>query len=105
MSKFKIGIVIFILFIGLILRLHNYALYPQRGASSDEYTYSFLGISLLTKGVPESWSNLTAYKNKYDLTVRKLYFPMIYPYYDHPPLNGLLVLGWSILNGKTKFEN
>ncbi len=105
MSKFKIGIVIFILFIGLILRLHNYALYPQRGASSDEYTYSFLGISLLTKGVPESWSNLTAYKNKYDLTVRKLYFPMVYPYFDHPPLNGLLVGGWSILNGETKFEN
>lgn len=100
----KIVIVAIILFIGFVLRIHNYELYPQRGASSDEYTYSFLGVSLLTKGVPESWSNLNAYKNNYDLTIRKLYFPMVYPYFDHPPLNGLLVGGWSILNKQATFE-
>lgn len=104
MNKLKITIVVIILILGLILRLHNYEIYPQRGASSDEYTYSFLGISLLTKGVPESWSNLNAYNNNYDLTIRQLYFPMVYPYFDHPPLNGVLVGGWSILNHQTTFE-
>lgn len=104
MSKIKIAVVVGILFLGLILRLHNYSVYPQRGASSDEYTYSFLGISLLTRHVPESWSNLSAYKNKYDLTIRNLYFPMVHPYFDHPPLNGLLVGGWSILNSQAVFD-
>src|SRR3990167_5462759 len=79
MTKIKITLVIFILLLGLILRLHNYSVYPQRGASSDEYTYSFLGISLLTKHIPISWSAFTAYKNLQHLTIDKLYFPIIYP--------------------------
>ncbi len=102
--RIKIVVVVGILLLGLILRLHNYSVYPQRGATSDEYTYSFLGISLLTKHVPESWSNLSAYKNKYDLTIRNLYFPMVRPYFDHPPLNGLLVGSWSILNSQAAFD-
>ena len=100
----KIGIVIFILFISLVLRLHNYALYPQRGATSDEYTYTFLGISLIEEHVPISWSFFPDYKNKRDLAIKKLYFPIVYPYFDHPPLNGLLIGGWSILNGQDSFE-
>jgi len=105
MSRAKILLVVGILILGLILRLHNYSSYPQRGASSDEYTYSFLGLSLLTnKHVPESWSNLSAYKNRYDMTINNLYFPMVYPYFDHPPLNGLLVASWSILNGEDTFR-
>lgn len=103
MTKVKIIAVVLVLFLGLILRLHNYSIYPQRGASSDEYTYSFLGVSLWTKHVPESWSAFQAYKNRYDLTIKNLYFPMVYPYFDHPPLNGLLVGGWSILWGQDTF--
>lgn len=103
-TKLRITTVAIIVCLGLILRLHNYALYPQRGASSDEYTYSFLGISLLTSGIPESWSNVNAYPKVYDLTIRNLYFPMVHPYFDHPPLNGLLVGGWSILNGQIAYD-
>lgn len=103
-SKPKMLILIAILILGLILRLHNYSRYPQRGASSDEYTYSFLGISLLTKGIPISWSAFPAYKNLRHLTIKKLYFPIVYPYFDHPPLNGLLVGGWSLLLGEDTFE-
>lgn len=103
MKRLEIHIVIFILLLSLLLRLHNYDIYPQRGASSDEYTYSFLGISLLTEQIPISWSYFTAYKNKYDLIIDKLYFPIVSPYFDHPPLNGLLVGGWSILFGYNTF--
>lgn len=103
MTKIKIAIVFFVLLLGLFLRLHNYSIYPQRGASSDEYTYSFLGVSLLTKHYPQSWSAFQAYKNRYDLTIDNLYFPMVYPYFDHPPLSGLLVGGWSILWGQDTF--
>lgn len=103
MHRLKITLVVIILIFGLYLKLHNYSIYPQRGASSDEYTYTFLGISLLKEGMPISWSAFTPYKNRYDLIINKLYFPMVYPYFDHPPLNGLLVGGWSILFGEDTF--
>lgn len=104
MNKSKIILVVCIIIVSLALRLHNYSIYPQRGASSDEYTYSFLGVSLLTKGVPISWSAFPVYKNKYNLTIRKLYFSIVYPYFDHPPLNGILVGGWAMLFGQNVFE-
>lgn len=103
MTKLQIFLVVFVLFIGLVLRLHNYSIYPQRGATSDEYSYSFLGVSLLTKGVPISWSAVSAYKHRSDLTIKNLYFPMVYPYFDHPPLNGLLVGSWALLFGQNTF--
>lgn len=101
-------LIAFILLLGLILRLHNYANYPQRGASSDEYTYSFMGISLLQKGVPTSWSNFAVYERlgkKEDLTVNNLYFPLVTPYFDHPPFNGLIVGAWAIANGEGEFKD
>ena len=103
-TRFRTALIILILCTGLLLRLHNYAIYPQRGASSDEYTYAFLGVSLLTKHVPISWSAFTAYKNVTHLTIDNLYFPIVSPYFDHPPLNGLVVASWSILFGQDTFE-
>ncbi len=93
-----------ILFLSLLLKFHNYVVYPQRGATSDEYTYSFLGVSLLTKYIPISWSYFGAYKNRQDLTINKIYFPIVWPYFDHPPLNGLVVGGWALLFGENTFE-
>jgi len=104
MSKGKILLIILVLLFSLLLRLHNYAIYPQRGATSDEYTYSFLGVSLLTKGKPISWSNFPAYKEVTNLTIRGIYFPIVSPYFDHPPLNGLLVGGFALLFGQNSFE-
>lgn len=97
-------LVVVVLLLGTFLRLHNYDVYPQRGATSDEYTYSFLGQSLLTKGMPISWSYFGAYKNREDLTINKLYFPIVWPYFDHPPLNGIIVATWAIVRGETSFE-
>lgn len=106
MKLVKTLTVISILLLSLYLHLHNYKEYPQRGASSDEYTYSFMGLSLLTHGVPSSWSNFTPYTKvkHYDLTINHLYFWMVEPYFDHPPLNGILVGGWALLNGENTFE-
>lgn len=98
---FFVGIVIII---GLVLRLHNYDVYPQRGATSDEYSYSFLGQSLLTRGVPISWSYFGGYKNRQDLTINKLYFPIVWPYFDHPPLNGIVVATWALSRGERTFK-
>lgn len=100
-------LIIAVLLLGLFLRLHNYTQYPPRGATSDEYTYTFMGMSLLQKGVPTSWSFFGDYLTlgeRYDLTINKIYFPMVTPYFDHPPFNGLIVGGWAILNGQNTFE-
>lgn len=96
-------LIIVVLVLGLGLRLHNYEKYPQRGATSDEYTYSFLGLSLLTKGYPSSWSHFGAYKDREDLTIDGIYFPIVKPYFDHPPLFGLLVASIALFNGEHSF--
>ena len=104
MNKIKLLILLLVLFLGLILKLHNYSIYPQRGATSDEYSYSFQGVSLLTKGVPISWSAFTQYENLRHLTIDKLYFPIVYPYFDHTPLNGIVVGAWAKAFGENTFE-
>lgn len=104
-NKIKIIIIAIVFFIELTLLRHNYALYPQRGATSDEYTYAFLGQSLFTKHMPVSWSFFGAYTNRFDLTIRGIFFPMVYPYFDHPPLFGLLVGGWALLNGQSTYQD
>lgn len=103
MQKGKILTVIIILLGSLFLRLHNYTAYPQRGSTSDEYTYSFLGVSLLTRGAPISWSHFD-YPNKTITTIHGIQFPIVSPYFDHPPLFGLLVGGWALLSGENTFE-
>ena len=99
----KIFLVLIILLVSFFLRFHNYTVYPQRGATSDEYTYSFLGVSLLTKGVPISWSHFD-YPEKRLITMHDIVFPIVSPYFDHPPLFGLLVGGFSLLFGQSSFE-
>lgn len=101
-------VVSLILLLGLLLRINNYQHNPPRGASSDEYTYTFMGMSLLKSGVPTSWSNFQAY-DKYggkreDLTIDKIYFPLVTPYFDHTPLNGIVVGAWALIRGEDTFE-
>lgn len=96
--------VLFTLILGFALRIHNYTLYPQRGATSDEYAFAFAGVSLLRQGVPISWSAIPLYTKRYDLTLQNLYFPMVTPYLDHPPLFGILVGAWVIARGETTFD-
>lgn len=104
MNKLKLLVLFLVLLLGLYLRLHNYTTYPQRGATSDEYSYSFMGVSLLTKGIPISWSAFPEYGKVKHLTINGIYFPIVSPYFDHPPLNGLVVGSFAILNGQTTFE-
>lgn len=101
------ALIIFIFLLGLFLRYHNYTQYPPRGASSDEYTYTFLGQSLWQTGIPTSWSHFPQYAGlgeRNDITIDKILFPIVTPYFDHPPLNGLLVGAWALLNGENTFQ-
>lgn len=97
-------IVLFTLILGFALRIHNYTLYPQRGATSDEYAFAFAGVSLIKLGVPVAWSAIPLYSNRSDLTIQNLYFPIVTPYLDHPPLFGLMLGAWAIARGETTFD-
>ncbi len=103
-NKIRLATLILVLILGIILKLHNYSIYPQRGATSDEYSYSFQGVSLLTKGIPISWSSFTQYKNLRHLTINRLYFPIVYPYFDHTPLNGIVTGAWALAFQENTFE-
>lgn len=104
MNKLQLLLIGAILFISVLLRLNNYTQYPQRGATSDEYTYSFLGISLIKDKIPISWSTFQSYKQREDLTIRGIYFPIVKPYFDHPPLYALLVGGWALISSEDTFQ-
>ena len=101
-SRFIAVLLLFLL--GLFLLLHNYAIYPQRGATGDEYAFAFLGTSLLTHGEPTSWSHFEVYTNRHDIVIDKMFFPIVTPYLDHPPLFGLMVGGLALLAGENSFE-
>ncbi len=103
MKILQIGIIVFVLLLAFYIRLHNYSVYPQRGATSDEYTYAFLGVSLLTKHIPISWSYFP-YQNRKDITIDRIFFPIVQPYFDHPPLNGLATGGWALFFGENTFQ-
>ncbi len=102
MKRIPVTLII-ILLVGLFLKFYNYTVYPQRGATSDEYTYAFLGLSLIRTGIPVSWS-FFPYPDRTDVTIGGILFPLVRPYFDHPPLTGILVGAWSLLWGQNTFD-
>lgn len=43
-------------FLGYYLRLQQFSAFPPIGDTQDEVKYAFNGISLIKRGIPESWS-------------------------------------------------
>lgn len=101
--NWRIFLILLVFLLGFFLRFHNYAVYPQRGATHDEFAFAFLGVSLWQKGLPSSWSNIPIYENKYYLKANDTYYSIVTPYFDHPPLFGLLSGGVALLNGEKEF--
>lgn len=102
--NFKILVIFLIFLLGFFLRFHNFAIYPQRGATHDEFAFAFLGISFLQKGIPSSWSNIPVYQDRYYLKANDTRYSIVTPYFDHPPLFGLLTGGFALLNGEREFS-
>jgi len=111
----KYLLVILVLVLSLILRLKNNAQVPLPGESIDEYSNTWVGLSLLNFGVPVGISsdlngystNIRAYINVDQifqtrggdsLTLRKNWF-------DHPPLAGLVTAFYTRLRGGNDFED
>lgn len=94
-----------VIILSLWIRFYHYTYFPQRGATSDEYTYSFLGTSLLTKGIPVSWSAFQAYETRDDLVIDHIYFPIVKPYFDHPPGYALTLGAFLLTFGQADFSS
>lgn len=102
-----------ILTIGNKLRSFSYGSVPHPGEVADEYSYGWVGLSLIEKGYPISWSTLLPYKSKtmekinvdslYDKNPGTLPFPIVKPWFDHPPLFGLITGGYAYLKGAREF--
>lgn len=110
-------IILVILFISLFFankfRENGYASVPLPGENADEYSFGWLGISLIRDHYPIAWSGISAYKNHdfekinvdgiYNLDPHRAPFSIDKPWFDHPPLMGLLVGGYAYLHGVRDF--
>lgn len=110
----KLSLVLAITILALIVRKKNYAEIPIPGQSVDEYSYSWVGLSLIKTGMPVGFSGLPSYKyqsNRY-LNVNRFMqvlpsdpLTINYPWMDHPPLLGLITGGYAYLKGAEVFED
>lgn len=110
----KTIIVIAVLGLSFLLRYKNFAQVPVAGISVDEYSYSWVGLSLITDHYPVGISEISGYKNNDERYVNPdnlLHFsvsgPFVfnYPWFDHPPLLGLITGGYSYFKGVRNFED
>lgn len=110
---------LFVFILGLITilgnqyREKNYAQIPLPGETADEYSFGWLGLSLIKDHYPIAWSGIEGYKN-YDyqkINVDSIFdknpdlkpFSINKPWFDHPPLMGLIVGGYAYLKGARNF--
>ncbi len=98
--RYKVIIVFFILLLGLFLRAYNLTAFPPRGATFDEFAWTWLGMNILQKGVPISWSPHSQYNQReHYIDQYGTTFWLVQPYLEHPPFFGLLAGSWALLNG------
>lgn len=106
---------IIILAAAFYLRSLNSSRIPFPGESMDEYSFAWVGLSLIQLGTPIATSGIPGYKNpdfRY-INVDQVFrgaakgnpFPINYPWFDHPPLLGLVTGGYAYLKGARVFED
>lgn len=98
LEKYKLFLFISILFLGIILRTVNFTSVPRHGATFDEFAWTWLGINLIQKGVPISWSTHPQYKEKQEIRYQGASFLLVRPYLEHPPLFGLVSGAFALLS-------
>ena len=103
-----------VLVIGYQLRVKNSVNVPLPGQSLDEYSNAWVGLSLIRLGVPVGISGLSgiatypSYINPdrvFSSTVPGGALAISYPWFDHPPLMGLVSGSVAYLRGDRVFED
>jgi 4-amino-4-deoxy-L-arabinose transferase-like glycosyltransferase len=113
-NSLKILIFFVIVFLSFLLRKRDYAQIPIPGQSVDEYSYSWVGLSLIETGMPIGISGIPGYSNQASKYINpdRLYQTLSseplninYPWMDHPPLLGLITGGYAYTQGARVFED
>ena len=103
-----------VLVVGYQLRVKNSVNVPLPGQSLDEYSNAWVGLSLIRLGVPVGISGLSgiatypSYINPdrvFSSTIPGGALAISYPWFDHPPLMGLVSGGIAYLRGDRVFED
>lgn len=97
--RYRVFLLISILVCGLLLRAHNRTIWPREGATFDEYAWTWLGMNLIQKGVPISWSPHPQYKIRSHYIQNGARFWLVQPYLEHPPLFGLVAGAYALMRG------
>lgn len=90
--------------LGYQLRKQQFSSFPPINDTGDEYKYAFNGISLIKNGVPESWSWWNNYGEFPLKNFRGTEFRMVKPYFDEPPLFGLMMGSYAISKGMDSYD-
>ena len=111
----KVLLFLAVLILAFSVRKKNYAEIPIPGQSVDEYSYSWVGLSLIEGGMPVGISGIKGYANSLPRYVNvDRFFQTVstgdpltinYPWMDHPPLLGLITGGYAYLSGARVFED
>lgn len=89
---------------GLALRLWHYQGVPGPHDNPDEVQFAWAGLSLLFAGVPISWSMFPEYGHSTPfLFTDGAIYPLVRPWFDHPPLFALLTGGAAAAAGQLDF--
>lgn len=100
--------------LGCSLAKHNFASVPFAGESRDEYSFAWLGLSLINSGLPVATSGLPAYNHIWRyVNVDNIYqsfanpnpFPIDSPWFDHPPLFSFVPAVYAQIKGVASFSD
>lgn len=103
--RLHIFVIILILILGFWLRVQDFAVWPRHGATFDEFAWTWLGVNLIQKGVPISWSRHPQYKDRQSIIYQGASFTLVKPYLEHPPMFGLVAGSFALLNGVSDMYN
>lgn len=81
------------------MRHDKFGTIPRHGATFDEFAWTWLGINLIQKHEPISWSSQPQYNNRFHLKYQGAAFWIVKPYLEHPPLFGLIAGSFALGNG------
>src|SRR3989304_5421988 len=82
--------ILVVLILGFFLRSNNLYAWPRKGATFDEYAWTWQGINLIKNGIPISWSPHPQYTDKKLVIYQDTAFYVVKPYLEHPPVFGLV---------------
>lgn len=81
------------------MRHDRFRIVPRHGATFDEFAWTWLGINLIQKHTPISWSSQPQYNNRFHLKYQGAAFWIVMPYLEHPPLFGLVAGSFALVSG------